>query len=207
VFGALLLLSGAALFGCGDDGGSKPQATAEGPLTFTREDGTTLQFPGDAETYIWCGPWEEGSIEEYAIHVWHGTLAPEEARWELLAVVDDILLETPFEFPNFFIWDQPDSALIFIYDPPNELATHTDDSSGSLIFHAHPCGSGTTIDFSIDAVIGSEFGQMPTVTMKGRFTADATGEPPWRARRLDGSDRRPATRAASARLATPLKGR
>ena len=64
---------------------------------------------------------------------------------------------------------------MFLLDPPNELATNTEESSGFIVFHSLPCLKGRTVDFSIDAVLGSEFGDMPSVTVIGRFTAEETG--------------------------------
>ena len=170
---ALVLL----LIGCGDDGAGKPSGHTNGPLVFTREDGSRVEFPAAAETFVWCGPWEPEEVPAPSLHVWFGNLE-QPSGWSLKAVLSDIALEDTLRFPNYFAWDQPDSVHIFLLDLPNELATDTDESSGFIVFHRIPCPGGTTVDFSIDAILGSELGDMPPVSVRGRFTERVTGAPP-----------------------------
>ena len=183
VVGAVLaasVVAGLLVWGCGDDGGTGPGgASDDDPITFVREDSSLVQFPDEAVTYAWCGDWESGDVPVAALHVLVGTLNPGQPYWWLRAVVSDIELDVPLSFPNYFIWDQPDSVSIFLSDPPNELATDTEESSGTITFHRLPCPSGGTVDFSIDAVLGSEYGDMPTVAARGRFTGQVTAPPPW----------------------------
>jgi hypothetical protein len=129
--------------------------------------------------YIWCGDWQPGEIPVPALHVWIGTPQQGHAYWWLRAVIKDIELGTTMSFPNYFIWNDPDSVAIFLLDPPNELATDTEESTGSIVFHRIPCPGGSTLDFTIDAVLGSEYGNMPMVAVCGRFTEEVTGAPPW----------------------------
>jgi len=170
---ALVLL----LASCGDDDTVKPAGGIDNSLVFTREDSSEVEFPAGAEAHVWCGPWEEDEVPVPSLHVWFGSPG-EPVGWELRAVVGDIEIEDTLRFPNYFIWDQPDSAHLFLLDPPNELATDTEESGGFIVFHRLPCPSGTTLDFSIDAVMGSELGGMPPVTVRGRFAAKVTGPLP-----------------------------
>ncbi|MBN2071638.1 MAG: hypothetical protein JW814_09300 [Candidatus Krumholzibacteriota bacterium] len=162
------------LFGCGDDNSVNPSKKSDNQLVFTREDGSEVEFSIDAKTYVWCGPWESGAIPEPSLHVSFGS-SPQTGGWMLKAVVADIETGDTLRFPNYFIWDEPDSVHIFLFDPPNELATDTEESAGFIVFHSLPCPDGTTVDFSIDAVMGSEYGDMPFVKVSGRFTAEVTG--------------------------------
>jgi hypothetical protein len=168
------------LAGCGDDGTVKPSGGPNHPLVFTREDGSEVTFSAAAETFVWCGPWEHDLVPVPSLHVWFGNPEnPEQpGGWSLEAVVGDIEIGDTLRFPNYFIWDQPDSVRLSLMDPPNELTTATEESGGFIVFHRLPCPSGTTVDFSIDAVIGSEFSDMPRVTVRGRFIAQVTGPLP-----------------------------
>jgi hypothetical protein len=164
------------LVGCGDDDTVNPPGGIDNSLVFTREDASEVEFPAGAEAYIWCGRWEQ-DVSVLSLHVWFGN--PEQpGGWVLQAVVGDIEVRDTLRFPNYFVWDQPDSVHLFLLDPPNELATNTEESDGFIVFHRLPCPSGTTVDFSIDAVMGSEYGDMSPVTVRGRFTAQVTGPPP-----------------------------
>jgi hypothetical protein len=167
------------LAGCGDDDTVKPPAGIDNSLVFTREDSSVVEFPADAEAYVWCGPWEN-DVPVLSLHVLFGSPA-EPVGWQLQAVVGDIEIGDTLRFPNSFIWNQPDGVFLFLLDPPNELATSTVVSGGFVVFHRLPCKSGTTVDFSIDAIMGSEYGEMPPVTVRGRFAAQVTGPPSARA--------------------------
>ena len=67
---------------------------------------------------------------------------------------------------------------MFLHDPPNELATDTNESSGFIVFRRLPCPSGTTVDFSIDAILGSEYGDMPPSPC-GAALLHTSPELPW----------------------------
>jgi hypothetical protein len=172
----LIALTG-GFYGCGDSKPSKPSGETEGPLVITRQSGAQVPIPANAQTYVWCGPWEAGDLETPALHVWVG-LSAEQPGWQLRAVLRDVHLGDTLSFPNSFISDQPDSADIFLIDPPNELSTQAEDASGFIVFHRVPCPNDGVVEFSIDAVLGSEYGGMPTVSMRGRFVAQTTGAPP-----------------------------
>jgi len=161
------------LAGCGDDDTVNPPGGTNNSLVFTREDASEVEFPAAAKAYVWCGPWEN-DVPVFSLHVWFGSPG-DPVGWELQGVVGDIEIGDTLRFPNSFIWNQPDGVLLFLLDPPNELATSMEESGGFMVFHRLPCSSGSTVDFSIDAVMGSEFGDMPPVTVRGRFTAQVTG--------------------------------
>jgi hypothetical protein len=183
---ALVLLL--VLASCGDDNPGKPADGISGPLVFTRENGSVVTFPTGAQAFVWCGDWEPEEVPVPSLHVWFGS--PTEPRgWWLRAVLADTQTGDSLFFPNEFVWDEPDSVDIFLADPPNELSTSTDESSGFILFHRIPCRAGTSVEFSIDAVLGSELGDMPPVAVRGRFTAPVTGAPPGWARMFDASRR------------------
>lgn len=163
--------------GCGGEKSLNPWDEREDQLIFTREDGSRVNFPISAQAYVWCGPWETGSVPEPSLHVWFGSAAGL-SGWMLKAVVSDIEPGDTMRFPNDFIWNEPDSVHMFLLDPPNELATDMEDSGGFIVFHSLPCPDGMIVDFSIDAVLGSEIGGMPPVAVRGRFKSEITGPLP-----------------------------
>jgi len=171
---ALVAMS-ALLLSCGDDDNDP---TGPGPiesnLVFTREDQTVISFSSDAQLFVWCGPWEEGEVDTPSLHVLFAGL---EDGWQLSAVIADVTLGEPLLFPNSFIFDQPKDVHIFVLDPPNELSTQESESGGSITFQQLGCGSGGEVQFSIDAVIGSEVTDGTPVSVTGTFRAPI-GQPP-----------------------------
>lgn len=60
-------------------------------------------------------------------------------------------------------------------DEPNEASTQTGRSSGSITFSELDCDGD--VGFTIDAVVGSEFGNGPAVRMSGSFAAPVGDAP------------------------------
>jgi len=172
-----LFALGMVLFGCEEDKTVNPPVETSNQLVFTRENGSEIEFTAPVKTYVCCGPWEQDQVHDSSLHVWFASSTSENG-WMLKAVVGDVEIGDTLYFPNFFIWDQPDSVHMFLLDPPNELATNTEESSGYIVFHSLPCPVGRTVDFSINAVLGSEYHDMPSVTVHGRFIAEETGALP-----------------------------
>lgn len=180
---AATIVTATILIGCGEDGSTNPPDGSKDPLVFTREDSSVVEFSSSVETYIWCGDWSAEEVPVASLHVWVGTPTQRQTYWYLRAVLSDVAIGAPMPFPNYFIWNEPDSVSIFLFDPPNELATDTEESSGTIVFHQLPCPTGTSVDFTLDAVMGSEYGDLPTVAVRGRFEGQITGAPPWRTSR------------------------
>jgi len=170
-----LLLIVVAVASCDDDDESSANA-----IVFTREDGSTVQFP-DARTFVWCGPWEADIVPTPTLHVQLvGASRLQGGGWKLEAVYGDFSPGDTLRFPNTFVWDQPDSAFIFLSDPPNELSTaQYEGPSGWIVFHRLPCSGEGEVAFDVDAVLASELADMPWVAMQGSFRHPVTGPPPW----------------------------
>jgi hypothetical protein len=150
---------------CGDDDGPTAPAPVENNLVFTRADQSQITFPG-AELLVWCGPWEAGEADTLSLKI---LFAGPNSGWDLRAIVADVTLGQPLSFPNIFVSDQPKDVHIFVLDPPNELSTQEEESSGSITFQQLDCGSGGNVQFSIDAVIGSEVSDDMSVHVTGTF--------------------------------------
>jgi hypothetical protein len=155
--------------GCGDDDGTT--CTTCGPrndLVFTRENTSEIVFPSSAVTYVWCGDYDN-DVEVPALHIGFGSSSLEDPNWMLTAVVADIELEMPLSFPTTGAWNEPEDVMVFVNDPPNELSSYQSESSGTITFHALPCPGGGSVEFTIDAVLGSELHQGPSVAVTGYF--------------------------------------
>lgn len=145
---------------------------AEAKLRFEREDGTRL--PAGAPK-VWCGGWDQ-EVATPTLHV--GTRS-----WHLGAVRRDLLNGRAFTFPHSFVFDEPSNAELFIGDRAtgNELSTEGEDSSGRVFFRRISCRPGHVVEFSIDAVVDSEFGDGDTMSVTGVFrgrVGTATGPIP-----------------------------
>jgi len=175
-FASVAVLS--MFMGCGDDGGTTcTTCGSENELVFTREDTSEIAFPSSAEAFVWCEDWEAETVEVPALHIWFGSTDPEEPYWSIRAVVADIELDQPLSFPIIFVWDQPEGVEMFLNDPPNELSSGQSESSGTITFHVLPCPGGNTVEFTIDAVLGSELGDLSPVAVTGYFRHDLAAPP------------------------------
>jgi hypothetical protein len=92
-------------------------------------------------------------------------------------VVDDVTIGEQMSFPNSFVWDQPTGVAVFVSDPPNECSTAELDAGGYVVFQRFDCGDAGQLQFSIDAVLGSEYGDGPPITVRGTFKAPVSRPP------------------------------
>lgn len=157
-----------AIVGCGDDSnGPVYSFSVENNLVFERTDGSRIGFK--PEVLIWCGAWEEGDVPVAAFHIrgW----GDGGRYWSLRAVLDDIEPGERIDFPNFYIWDEPAGVDIFIFDEPNELSTAQPESHGWIMFEKIECGAVGAVQFSIDAVLGSEYHDGDSLKVHGSLSA------------------------------------
>ena len=162
---------------CDSDSPTRP-VEVDNDLVFTRADGSQITFAGTPRA--WCGPWEEGEIEAPSVRVLllpsdFGSTQP---YWTLSSVRSDIQVGQPQTFPNDFVFDQPEGTQIFVFDPPNEASTAQAPASGSITFERVDCSIGAELRFTVDAVLGSEFGDGPTIRIRGRLSVPI-GLPPF----------------------------
>lgn len=169
---AALVLVSLALLAAGCEGGAT-DIELDDDLVFLRQDGTTADF--EPTVFAWCGPWEEAVVLRPAVHVVVGNGM---RWWQVVAVLADVEENQRIELPNEFVWNQPRGADVFVYDPPNELSSQSDGSSGWIQFGEVDCDEDDGgVDFRIDAVLGSEFGDGDPMTVRGRFRSPITARP------------------------------
>jgi hypothetical protein len=173
IVGLLLLAPG-----CGDDKTTDPGTTLENNLVFTRADTTRIAF-GNGRFFVWCGPWEEGAIDTASIQIVFASTEPDpnSPYWWLRVVAADVVLGEEIAFPNTFVFDVPRNADLFLSDPPNELSSATEESSGGITFQRLDCGEEGAVEFTIDAVLGSEYSDQPPVRIQGSFRAPVGDAP------------------------------
>jgi hypothetical protein len=173
------------LVACGSDGGGS-EATGPVPvetgLRFQRADGSRVEMPG--RPLVWCGPWND-VIPDHALHV--SAVGGVERQpgehwftyWQLWAIPDDIAGGATVDFPGDYTFDDPNGVVLFVGDAEtgNEASTTGEDSSGHVVFTKADCTFGSAVEFTIEAVVDSEFGDAEPISVKGTFRG-VVGEPP-----------------------------
>ncbi len=138
-------------------------STAEAGLAFERPNGSAIPFTGTPR--VRCGPWDD-EVARTSIHV---ELRGARRGWELSAVRRDLKPGRRIAFPNEFVSTRPRKVLLFVYDAAIEASTAEEESFGSMVFSRLSCRPGGVVEFSIDAVLGSEFFNGTPVHVSGAF--------------------------------------
>lgn len=123
---------------------------------------------------MWCGPWDE-EVARPSIHV---ALRGPRHGWELSAVRRNLKTGRQIEFPNDFVSTRPRGALLFVFDTSIiEASSAEEESSGSMVFSQVSCRLGGVVEFSVDAVLGSEFFNGKRVRVSRTFRGHVTERP------------------------------
>lgn len=138
-------------------------SAAEAGLVFKRPNGSAIPFEGKPQA--WCGAWDD-EVARPSVHV---GLRSARRGWELSAVRRDLEIGRPIDFPNDFVSRRPRGALLFVAAAGIEASTAEEESSGSLVFSQASCRLGGVVEFSIDALLGSELFGGKTVRVKGSY--------------------------------------
>ncbi len=173
--GILFVLS---LNSCNKKSSRSDKNPVDNNLTFTRPNGTQVGF--NSRTFVWCGQWEGDEIPANTLNILVGydSKDPENyAYWNLRAVVSDVEIGEEIKFPNDYVWDQPKGILLFVYDPPNELSNDQEESNGGIVFQKLQCGFSGEVQFTINAMLGSEYHGGDSMRVSGDFYAPYTGPP------------------------------
>lgn len=167
-------------YGCSEEEespSSPPFQGVENNLVFKRTDSSEIEF--GENTLVWIGFWEN-TVKVEALHIVVSDASPPSGPiryWRLKAVIDDIVIGEKLEFPNNYIWNDPDGVLLFVYDEPNELSTQEEESRGWITFHKLRTGGSGEVSFSIDAVVGSEYHDGDSCSVQGTFRSSIGSEP------------------------------
>lgn len=146
-------------------------SAAEAGLVFKRPDGSAIRFTGKPRA--WCGAWDD-EVARPSIHV---DLRNARRGWELGAVRRDLEVGRRINFPNDFISKRPRGALLFVADAAIEASTAEEESSGSMVFSHVSCRLGGVVEFSIDALLGSELFNGKPVRVSGTYRGHVSKQP------------------------------
>ena len=160
--GLLLAVALSGIAACG--GGSGPTGEdAVSSLTFTREDGTTFTMP---DLVVSCGE-SDGRLLIKA-NTADMSEEPAESRLIFFATLDDVADGATVEL------GQDDSeneagAVLFVLDheTDNEVNSDQEDSRGRIVVHSAACKPEPQLDMSVDATLGSEYGDGEKVAVEG----------------------------------------
>ena len=132
-------------------------------LSFKRPNQSPIRFEGSPR--VWCGPWDDQAARP-SIHV---ALRSARRGWELSAVRRDLEAGKPIAFPNSFVSTRPRGAQLFVFGPSIEASSAEEESSGSIVFSRFGCELGDVVEFSVDAVLGSELFGGTRVSVAGTY--------------------------------------
>jgi hypothetical protein len=129
-------------------------------LVFTRADDSVVARPADTVLSVTCGPLDGDVDPRRGIQIFE--FSPSTGGgWSIAAALEDVTAGAEIALPTT-------DVEIFLNDPPNELSSAVSDSSGSLTFQTFTCEDG--VELSIDAALGSEFGDLEGVRVTGSFS-------------------------------------
>jgi hypothetical protein len=158
-------------------GESAPKA-----LIFRRADGSEIEMQG--KPLVWCGPWND-EIPDRTIQVAAIGDVPRKtgqkwfSYWQLWAIPGDVEEGSAVGFPGDYTFDDPRGVVLFVGDAEteNESSTEGEESRGQIAFSQASCDVGDPVEFTIDAVIDSEFFDGKPITARGTFHG-VVGDPP-----------------------------
>jgi hypothetical protein len=156
--------------------------SAPNALIFRRADGSEIEMQG--KPLVWCGPWND-EIPDQAIQVAAiGDVQRKPGQeffsyWQLWAIPGDVQAGSAVRFPGDYTFDDPRGVVLFVGDTEteNESSTEGEDSHGRIVFSHASCDVGDPVEFTIDAVIDSEFFDGKPITARGTFRG-VVGDPP-----------------------------
>ncbi len=125
---------------------------------------------------MWCGPWDDQAARP-SIHV---ALRSARRGWELSAVRRNLEPGKPIDFPNSFVSTRPRGAQLFVFSPSIEASSAEEESSGSIVFSRFGCEPADVIEFTVDAVLGSELFNGASVRVSGSNRGYVTQDRPTR---------------------------
>ncbi len=165
--------------GCGGEGGDDAGRQSV-DVKFTRGDGSVATLPKTVRA--WCGPFDDDNRDTEGVHVLAGKLPFGEfpaTFFMVRAVRADVENDPVTTLPNNFVYTDPEGADLFALDAErrnNELSSATEESEGTIRLELDGCDPGDTVrvDFD-DVVLGSEYSDLPTVSVEGSVVAEIEG--------------------------------
>ena len=132
-------------------------------LVFTRADSTVLTM--GTTPLVCCGLYDPSSVNERAMRVVFYDPAAQKPGWQILVLIDRAQAGAVTTFPNVVVAPSkvPYVSMFVADSTGNELSSDDPDASGSITVHSFSCtATAIRIDFSVDAILGSESGGSPS---------------------------------------------
>ena len=156
---------------CGDDDNpvvGNHENEVVNNLVFQRQDTTTITCGSDWA--VCCGIWESGYIDKNTLKIMFYDTTMQAASWRLFVLVDEAQEHSGYVLPTQPTGQSPVSMFVYDVSTGNEVNSETDGSSGVITLNSFTCGPPVSLDVTMNAILGSEFFQGPTVHVQGSFT-------------------------------------
>jgi hypothetical protein len=150
------------------------------PVTATTIETDSLQFMlGDSvlemgsTSLACCGLYDPSFVNERAMRVLFYDPAGQKPGWQILILIDHAQQGETVSLPTVV---EPPSKIprisMFATTLGNDVSSNAAASTGTITVHSFRCTSvAIHIDFSVDAVLGSELGGGGSITVQGTFRA------------------------------------
>lgn len=159
---------------------SRRNPVAPGPVTasvtdslaFTRAGSSTPVAVG-ATPLVCCGLYDPSFVNEHAMRIVMYDPGVQKPGWQILILTNRAQAGAVTTLPTAVVApSKVPYVSMFVADSLNELSSDSDESSGTITVHSFSCNAtAIQIDFSVDATLGSEFSNSPTMDVKGTFRA------------------------------------
>ncbi|HEX7076869.1 MAG TPA: hypothetical protein VF363_00435 [Candidatus Eisenbacteria bacterium] len=172
----LLLVVAMLFLACGKDMGRHatepvPETVVVNTIVFQRPDSSAVAM--GTTPIACCGLYDPGFVNEKAMRIVLYDPANQGPGWQILILVDRAQAGVTTTLPTSVV--PPSKApyvTMFATTTAGEWSSDTEESSGTIIVHSFRCTSTTIqIDFSVDAVLGSELAGGPQMRVQGAFQA------------------------------------
>jgi hypothetical protein len=163
--GALLLT------GCGDDdnpvNGNNNNEIVNN-LVFQREDASNITCGTGCA--VCCGIWEPGYIDKNTLKIMFYDTTMQAASWRLFILLDEAQEHSGYVLPTQPAGEAPVSMFVYDVSTGNEANSDTEGSSGVITLNSFQCGPPVRANITMNANLGSEFFQGPSIHIQGDFT-------------------------------------
>jgi hypothetical protein len=133
---------------------------------------------------VWCGPYDDENRDTDAVHILAGKVPRDESPptyWIVSAVRADVERNPVTTLPNSFVYTKPRGAAFFALDAEdreNELSSADEESRGTMRIELEGCEPGDTVRVKFeDVVLGSEYADLPPLSVAGSLVAEISDAP------------------------------
>ena len=171
----VLVLGVACCVACGDHHAPDepepfPGISVQNHLLFTAADSTV--FTTGTSPYSCCGLYDPSFVNERALRIILFDPNGQKPGWQILILTDRAVAGETTTLPTTVVApSKVPRVSMFVTSLQNEWNSDAEGSSGSIVVHSFECTVSTIrIDFSVDAVLGSETAG-PSIRLQGSFRA------------------------------------